>query len=113
DARTPGCRVARWQAAARCRACVPGARSGRPAHRGAARARQRERSRHRRAARMTGSEVASLAASHLRISLLALALGSLVALPLGLSAARRPRFERAVLATASVIQTIPGLALLA
>lgn len=62
---------------------------------------------------MIASEVASLAASHLRISLLALALGSLVAIPLGLVAARKTRLERVVLATASVVQTIPGLALLA
>ncbi len=59
------------------------------------------------------SPVVSLALAHLRISLLALAIGTAIAVPLGLFAARRPRFERGALAFASVVQTIPGLALLA
>jgi osmoprotectant transport system permease protein len=59
------------------------------------------------------ANVVALAVAHLRISLLAVALGTLVAAPLALWAVARPRVERAVLAVASVVQTIPGLALLA
>jgi osmoprotectant transport system permease protein len=55
----------------------------------------------------------SLALSHLRISLLSLSLGILIAAPLGIAAARRPRLERVALGFAGVVQTIPGLALLA
>ncbi|MEC7522536.1 MAG: ABC transporter permease/substrate-binding protein [Myxococcota bacterium] len=51
--------------------------------------------------------------AHLRLSLWALLLGAAISLPLGVAAARRPALERAALAVASVIQTIPGLALLA
>ncbi len=40
-------------------------------------------------------------------------LGAAISLPLGIAASRRPLLERAVLGVASVIQTIPGLALLA
>lgn len=54
-----------------------------------------------------------LVASHLVLSLWALMLGTAVSLPLGIAAARRPALERVVLGAASVIQTIPGLALLA
>ncbi|MCB9593347.1 MAG: ABC transporter permease/substrate-binding protein [Sandaracinaceae bacterium] len=57
--------------------------------------------------------VLALALDHLRLSLWALLLGSAISLPLGVYAARRPRLERMVLGAASVIQTIPGLALLA
>jgi osmoprotectant transport system permease protein len=59
------------------------------------------------------TNVAALAVAHLRISLLAVALGTLVAAPLALWAVGRPRVERTVLAVASIVQTIPGLALLA
>jgi osmoprotectant transport system permease protein len=59
------------------------------------------------------ADVLSLAVSHLRISLLAIALGILASMPLALAASRRPRVERVALAVASVVQTIPGLALLA
>jgi osmoprotectant transport system permease protein len=59
------------------------------------------------------ANVVTLAIAHLRISLLAVALGTLAAAPLALWAVGRPRVERAVLAVASVVQTIPGLALLA
>ena len=52
-------------------------------------------------------------AAHLQLSLLALAAGGVVSLPLGVLAARRPRLEGAVLGVASVAQTIPSLALLA
>ena len=51
--------------------------------------------------------------AHLQLSLLALATGALVSLPLGVLAARRPRLESAALGVASVAQTVPSLALLA
>ena len=51
--------------------------------------------------------------AHLQLSLLALAIAVAVSVPLGIWLTRRPDFEPAVLGTASVIQTIPSLALLA
>ncbi len=54
-----------------------------------------------------------LTLAHLRLSLWALCLGGAISVPLGILAARRPRLERLALAAASVIQTVPGLALLA
>jgi osmoprotectant transport system permease protein len=51
--------------------------------------------------------------AHLRLSLLALAIGAGVSVPLGVWLTRRPRLEPGVLGVASVIQTIPSLALLA
>jgi osmoprotectant transport system permease protein len=54
-----------------------------------------------------------LVAHHLLLSAAALGLALLIALPLGLVAARRPRLAAAALGVAGVIQTIPGLALLA
>lgn len=62
---------------------------------------------------MTWIRVAELTLAHLRLSTWALLLGAAVSLPLGVYAARRPALERLVLGVASVIQTIPGLALLA
>jgi osmoprotectant transport system permease protein len=59
------------------------------------------------------SEVWDLAAHHLLLSAAALGLALVIALPLGLVAARRPRLAAASLGVAGVIQTIPGLALLA
>ena len=59
------------------------------------------------------NEVLSLAAHHLLLSAAALGLALVIALPLGLVAARRPRLAAASLGVAGVIQTIPGLALLA
>jgi osmoprotectant transport system permease protein len=50
---------------------------------------------------------------HLQLTLLALTVGLAISLPLGILAARRESLERAVLGAASVIQTIPSLALLA
>jgi osmoprotectant transport system permease protein len=47
------------------------------------------------------------------VSLTALALGLAVSFPLALSAIRRPHLRTLLLAVASVVQTIPGLALLA
>ncbi|PRP92068.1 Glycine betaine/carnitine/choline transport system permease protein OpuCB [Enhygromyxa salina] len=50
---------------------------------------------------------------HLRLTLLALAVGLVLSLPLGVLATRVRWLERVVMTGASVIQTIPGLALLA
>ncbi len=54
-----------------------------------------------------------LIASHVLIASAALALGLLLALPLGVFAARHRHVEQGVLGFASLVQTIPSLALLA
>jgi osmoprotectant transport system permease protein len=54
-----------------------------------------------------------LLASHLLLTLVALVLGVAISLPLALAAVDRPRLAFAVLGVAGVIQTVPGLALLA
>jgi len=59
------------------------------------------------------AEMPRYLAAHVELSLLALALGLTVSLPLGVLASRRPALGRLVLGVASVLQTIPGLALLA
>jgi osmoprotectant transport system permease protein len=51
-------------------------------------------------------------AEHLWLVGLSLLLGILVAVPLGITAARRPRLGQVVLAVVGVVQTIPSLALL-
>jgi len=51
--------------------------------------------------------------SHIRVSIAALALGLIVSLPLALIARNRPALRGTLLAIASVVQTVPGLALLA
>ncbi len=51
--------------------------------------------------------------SHLRVSLTALALGAGLSFPLALAARRRPLARAALLGLASIVQTVPGLALLA
>jgi osmoprotectant transport system permease protein len=51
--------------------------------------------------------------NHVRVSVTALALGLLVSLPLALFARNRPLLRGALLGFASVVQTVPGLALLA
>jgi osmoprotectant transport system permease protein len=51
--------------------------------------------------------------AHVRLTLSALAVGILLAVPAGVLASRRPRLEAPVLAVAGVIQTLPALALLA
>jgi osmoprotectant transport system permease protein len=51
--------------------------------------------------------------SHLRVSLTALALGAAISFPLALAARRRPLARTILLGVASVVQTVPGLALLA
>jgi osmoprotectant transport system permease protein len=54
-----------------------------------------------------------LVAAHILIASAALALGLLIALPLGVFAARHRSVEQGVLGFASLVQTIPSLALLA
>src|SRR5690242_19135654 len=51
--------------------------------------------------------------NHVRVSVTALALGLAVSLPLAILARNRPVFRGALLGIASVVQTVPGLALLA
>jgi osmoprotectant transport system permease protein len=51
--------------------------------------------------------------AHLQLTLVALAIGTAVSVPLGLMVTRRRALEPGVLGVASVIQTIPSLALLA
>jgi osmoprotectant transport system permease protein len=51
--------------------------------------------------------------NHVRVSVTALALGLLVSLPLAVAARNRPVMRSALLGFASVVQTVPGLALLA
>ena len=51
--------------------------------------------------------------SHVRVSLAALALGLVSSLPLAIMARHRPVLRSALLGVASIVQTIPGLALLA
>ncbi|RED34530.1 osmoprotectant transport system permease protein [Rhodopseudomonas thermotolerans] len=51
--------------------------------------------------------------AHVRVSLAALALGLIVSLPLAIVARHRPLLRGALLGFAGVVQTIPGLALLA
>ena len=55
----------------------------------------------------------SLLAAHLGLTLVALALGVALSVPLGVLLTRHRRFEGPVLGLASVVQTIPSLALLA
>ncbi len=51
--------------------------------------------------------------SHVRVSVAAIALGLVLSLPLAIAARRHPVFRGALLGIASVVQTVPGLALLA
>ncbi len=57
--------------------------------------------------------LSELFSAHVRLSLLALGIGTTVSLPLGIFAARHARLGAPLLALAGVVQTIPGLALLA
>ena len=59
------------------------------------------------------ARVPPLLASHVVLAAAAMLLGLVIALPLGVFAARHTRFGRVALGVASVIQTIPSLALLA
>jgi len=51
--------------------------------------------------------------NHVRVSVTALVLGLLVSLPLAIAARNRPVMRGALLGLASIVQTVPGLALLA
>ena len=51
--------------------------------------------------------------SHIAVSLTALAVGLAISIPLSLASLRRPRLRTALLTSSSIVQTIPGLALLA
>jgi len=51
--------------------------------------------------------------NHVRLSVAALALGLLVSLPLAIAARKRPLLRGVLLSFASIVQTVPGLALLA
>ena len=51
--------------------------------------------------------------NHVRVSVTALALGLLVSLPLAIAARNAPVLRGALLGLASIVQTVPGLALLA
>jgi osmoprotectant transport system permease protein len=59
------------------------------------------------------AELPRLLVAHLELSLLSLLLGALISLPLGVLASRSLALERLVMGLASVLQTIPSLALLA
>jgi len=59
------------------------------------------------------SLLADYTSQHVLLSAAALALGVTISLPLAVLSSRRPRLRFAVLAVASLVQTIPGLALLA
>jgi osmoprotectant transport system permease protein len=51
--------------------------------------------------------------AHLQLTLVALGIGAAISVPLGIWITRRPKLEPGVLGVASVVQTIPSLALLA
>jgi osmoprotectant transport system permease protein len=55
----------------------------------------------------------ALLTAHLQLALVALLVGTAVSVPAGIWVTRRPRAERLVLGIASILQTIPSLALLA
>jgi osmoprotectant transport system permease protein len=60
-----------------------------------------------------GNGFLGLARQHLMLVMLAVLLGCLAGIPLGIVAALVPRLRQAVLAVAGVLQTVPSLALLA
>jgi osmoprotectant transport system permease protein len=59
------------------------------------------------------AELPALLSAHVSLTALAAGLGVAISVPLGVAVARRPRPRAAVLGFAGVVQTIPGLALLA
>lgn len=59
-----------------------------------------------------GQELIVKIGEHLFIALAAMGLGTLVAVPLGILLTRIPRVSKGIIAVASVLQTIPTLALL-
>jgi osmoprotectant transport system permease protein len=64
-------------------------------------------------AKTFGNGFTALARQHLTLVLLAVLLGCLAGIPLGILAALAPRLRQAVLAITGVLQTVPSLALLA
>jgi osmoprotectant transport system permease protein len=64
-------------------------------------------------AKTFGNGFAALAHQHLLLVVLAVLLGCVAGIPLGIVAALVPRLRQAVLAVAGVLQTVPSLALLA
>ena len=64
-------------------------------------------------AKTFGNGFMNLARQHLLLVVLAVLLGSVAGIPLGIVAALVPRLRQAVLAVAGVLQTVPSLALLA
>src|SRR6185437_6381018 len=59
------------------------------------------------------THLADYLGNHVRVSLAALALGLVVSLPLAILTRNRPAPRTILLALASIVQTVPGLALLA
>jgi osmoprotectant transport system permease protein len=59
------------------------------------------------------SHLADYLGNHVRLSVAALALGLAVSLPLAIASRNRPLFRGVLLGLASIVQTVPGLALLA
>jgi osmoprotectant transport system permease protein len=57
------------------------------------------------------TEVALKTREHLVLVLLAILIASLIAVPLGIAAAKWPRLRTPVIGTANIVQTIPSLAL--
>src|ERR1700758_3014361 len=51
--------------------------------------------------------------NHVRVSVTALTLGLVISLPLAIAARNAPLFRSVLLGLASIVQTVPGLALLA
>jgi osmoprotectant transport system permease protein len=64
-------------------------------------------------AKTFGNGFTNLARQHLLLVVLAVVLGCIAGIPLGIVAALVPRLRQAVLAVAGVLQTVPSLALLA
>src|SRR5699024_1275075 len=60
-----------------------------------------------------GSEIVAKTWEQLYISVVALGLGVLVAVPIGVALTRFPRVAKVVVGIASMLQTVPSLALLA
>ncbi|MDT2757409.1 ABC transporter permease [Enterococcus asini] len=60
-----------------------------------------------------GSQMLSKSAEHLYISIIALVIGILIAVPLGIVLTRTPKIANVVISITSALQTVPSLALLA
>jgi osmoprotectant transport system permease protein len=59
------------------------------------------------------SQLPAYLGGHMLVTVSALLLGILISVPIGIFASRRPKFQPPLLTVASLIQTIPGLAMLA